>query len=214
MAFSPKRVLVNYGAAILLAVFLFFSNFLNTNLFDFGQLNFAVWFVLSIFSFSSGWFINRILGWQRGGKIVFAIIIAITIVSLFIIIFFNEYFSASQLITENIILYSLRNIMLGAMGFFGMALQEVLGSERESVILKEKIKVYEQTMLDAKREAELTLREAKVAAQKLVNDAELHAKNTILKKERIEKELKEFIHTERELLKNTKNYSPLTHTVI
>jgi len=201
MAFSPKRVLVNYGAAILLAVFLFFSNFLNTNLFDFGQLNFAVWFVLSIFSFSSGWFINRILGWQRGGKIVFAIIIAITIVSLFIIIFFNEYFSASQLITENIILYSLRNIMLGAMGFFGMALQEVLGSERESVILKEKIKVYEQTMLDAKREAELTLREAKVAAQKLVNDAELHAKNTVLKKERIEKELKEFIHTERELIK-------------
>jgi len=201
MAFSPNRVLVNYGAAILLAVFLFFSNFLNTNLFDFGQLNFAVWFVLSIFCFSSGWFINRVLGWQRGGKVVFAIIIAITIVSLFIIIFFNEYFSASQLITENIILYSLRNIMLGAMGFFGMALQEVLGSERESVILKEKIKVYEQTMLDAKREAELTLREAKVVAQKLVNDAELHAKNTILKKERIEKELKEFIHTERELIK-------------
>ena len=201
MAFSPKKVLVNYGAAVLLAVFLFFSNFLNTNLFDFGQLNFAVWFVLSIFCFSSGWFINRVLGWQRGGKIVFAIIIAITIVSLFIIIFFNEYFSASQLITENIILYSLRNIMLGAMGFFGMALQEVLGSERESVILKEKIKVYEQTMLDAKREAELTLREAKVASQKLINDAELSAKNTILKKERIEKELKEFIHTERELIK-------------
>jgi len=201
MKFSPKRIVVNYGAAVLLAAFLFISNFLNTNLFDFGQLNFAVWFVLSIFSFSCGWFINRVLGWQHGGKIVFAIIIAITIVSLFVIIFFNEYFAAAELLTENIILYSLRNIMLGAMGFFGMALQEVLGSERESVILKEKIKVYEQTMLDAKREAELTLREAKVAAQKLVNDAELHAKNTILKKERIEKELNEFIHTERELIK-------------
>jgi len=201
MAFSPKKIIVNYGAAVLLAVFLFISNFLNTNLFDFGQLNFAVWFVLSIFSFSCGWFINRVLGWQHGGKIVFAIIIAVTIVSLFIIIFFNEYFAAAELLTENIILYSLRNIMLGAMGFFGMALQEVLGSERESVILKEKIKVYEQTMLDAKKEAELTLREAKVTAQKLVNDAELHAKNTILKKERIEKELKEFIHTERELIK-------------
>jgi hypothetical protein len=201
MKFSPKRILVNYGAAVLLAAFLFISNFLNTDLFDFGQLNFAVWFVLSIFSFSCGWFINRVLGWQHGGKIVFAIIIAVTIVSLFVIIFYNEYFAAAELLTENIILYSLRNIMLGAMGFFGMALQEVLGSERESIILKEKIKVYEQTMLDAKREAELTLREAKVAAQKLVNDADLHAKNTILKKERIEKELKEFIHTERELIK-------------
>ena len=201
MKFSPKRMLVNYGAAILLAVFLFASNFLNTNLFDFGQLNFAVWFVLSIFSFSCGWFINRVLSWQRGGKIVFAIIIGVTIVSLFIIIFFDEYFSASQLLTENIILYSLRNITLGAMGFFGMALQEVLGSERESIILKEKIKVYEQTMLDAKREAELTLREAKVQSHKLINDAELHAKNTILKKERIESELREFILTERELIK-------------
>lgn len=201
MKFSPKKMLVNYGAAVLLAAFLFISNFLNTNLFDFGQLNFAVWFVLSIFSFSCGWFINRVLGWQHGGKIVFAIIIAVTIVSLFVIIFFNEYFSAAELLTENIILYSLRNITLGAMGFFGMAVQEVLGSERESVILKEKIKVYEQTMLDAKREAEITLKEAKVKAQKLVNDAELHAKNTILKKERIESELKEFIHTERELIK-------------
>ena len=201
MKFSPKKMLVNYGAAVLLATFLFISNFLNTNLFDFGQLNFAVWFVLSIFSFSCGWFINRVLGWQHGGKIVFAIIIAVTIVSLFVIIFFNEYFAAAELLTENIILYSLRNITLGAMGFFGMALQEVLGSERESVILKEKIKVYEQTMLDAKREAEITLKEAKVKAQKLINDAELHAKNTILKKERIESELQEFIHTERELLK-------------
>lgn len=201
MKFSPKRFMVNYGAAVLLAVFMFASNFLNTNLFDFGQLNFAVWFVLSIFSFSCGWFINRVLGWQHGGKIVFAIIIGVTIVSLFIIIFFNEYFAATQLLTENIILYSLRDITLGAMGFFGMALQEVLGSERESVILKEKIKVYEQTMIDAKREAELTLKEAKVTAQKLINDAELHAKNTILKKERIESELREFIQTERELIK-------------
>ncbi|HEX7357310.1 MAG TPA: hypothetical protein VF270_06360 [Ignavibacteriaceae bacterium] len=201
MKFSPKKILVNYGAAVLIAAFLFFSNFLNTNLFDFGQLNFAVWFVLSILSFSCGWFINRVLGWHHGGKILFAIIIAVTIFSLFIVIFFNEYFSASQLLTENIILYSLRNITLGAMGFFGMAVQEVLGSERESIILKEKIKVYEQTMLDAKKEAELTLKEAKVQAQKIINDAELLAKNTILKKERIENELKEFIHTERELIK-------------
>lgn len=201
MAFSPKRLLIDYGAAALLAVFLFVSNFLNTDLFDFGQLNFAVWFVLSILSFSCGWFINRVLGWHRGGKIVFAILIAVTIISLFIVIFFNEYFSASELLTENIILYSLRNITLAAMGFFGMALQEVLGSERESTILREKIKVYEQTMLDAKKESELTLKEAKVQAQKILNDAEFSAKNIFLKKERIEKELKEFIQIEKELIK-------------
>ena len=84
--------------------------------------------MLSIFCFSCGWFINRVFGWQRGGKIVFAIIIAVTIVKFVYYNFFNEYFSATEVVTENIILYSLRNIMLGAMGFFGMAIQEVLGS--------------------------------------------------------------------------------------
>lgn len=201
MQLSVRKILVDYGAAILLAVFIFASNFLNTNLFGFGQLNFAVWFVLSILGFSCGWFINRFLGWHRGGKIVFATIIAVTIFSLFLVIFFSEYFSATELVTENLILYSLRNITLGAMGFFGMAIQEVLGSERESVILKEKIKVYEQTMIDAKKEGEITLKEAKVNAQKIINDAELQAKNIFLKKDRIEKELKEFIQVERELLK-------------
>jgi len=201
MKFSIKKSLVDYGAAALLALFLFVSNFLNTDLFSFGEQNFAVWFVLSILSFSCGWFINRILGWQRGGKIVFAIIIAVTIVSLFIVIFFNEYFSAAELLTENIILYSLRNIMLGAMGFFGMAIQEVIASERESLILREKIKVYEQTSFDSKRESELNLREAKIQAEKIINDAELQAKNIILKKQRIERELKEFINTEIELIK-------------
>lgn len=201
MESSPKKIFIDYSSAVLLAVFIFASNFLNTNLFGFGQLNFAVWFVLSILGFACGWFINRTLGWHKGGKIVFAIIIAVTIISLFIVIFFSEYFSATELITENLILYSLRNITLGAMGFFGMAVQEVLGSERESVLLKEKIKVYEQTMLDAKKEAELTLKEAKINAQKIINDAELQAKNIFLKKDRIEKELKEFIQIERELIK-------------
>lgn len=201
MAFSPKRILVNYSTALLLGFLLFVSNFLNTNLFDFGQLNFAAWFVLSILSFSCGWFNNRVLGWHHGGKVLFAIIIALTVISIFIVIFFNEYFSAAELLTENLILYSLRNITLGAMGFFGMAVQEVLGSERESVVLKEKIKVYEQTMIDAKKETELTLKEAKVQAQKIVNDAELNAKNIFLKKERIENELKEFIQIEKELIK-------------
>lgn len=201
MTFSPKKILVNYGAAVLLAGFLFVSNFLNTNLFDFGQLNFAVWFVLSVLSFSCGWFINRVLGWHHGGKVLFAIIIALTIVSLFIVIFFNEYFSAMELLSENLILYSLRNITLGAMGFFGMAVQEVLGSERESIVLKEKIKVYEEMMIDARKEADLTLKEAKLQAQKIIQDAELNAKNIFLKKERIEKELKEFIQIEKELIK-------------
>ena len=87
------------------------------------------------------------------------------------------------------------------MALFGMAIDEVLHREREATILQEKLHTYEGQLQDAKKEAELELREAKVKAEKIVNDAEALAKNTILKKERIEREIKDFIQTERELIK-------------
>ena len=45
------------------------------------------------------------------------------------------------------------------------------------------------------------MREAKIKAQKILNDAEAEAKDITLKKDRIEKELKEFIRTEKEFIK-------------
>lgn len=205
MFISLKSLLKNYFAAFMIAVFIYTSNFLNTDLFNFGEFNFVVWFVLSIFCFASGWFINRQIGWHKGGKVLFAIIVAITILSLITVTFFSEYFGTNQIITENLILFSLRNITLGAMGFFGMAVQEVLSGEREAVILREKLKIYEDNIIDAKKEAELTLKEAEIKSKEILSDAEAQAKNIILKKERIERELKEFIQAEKELIKKYKD---------
>jgi phosphoglycerol transferase MdoB-like AlkP superfamily enzyme len=196
-----KKFFASYSVPFLLGLLIFASNFLNTSLFNFGDRNFAVWFVLSILSFACGWYINRSLGWQYGGKVVFAVIVAVTIISIAIIIFFNEYFGTFELLTENLILFSLRNITLGAMGIFGMAIQEILSGEKEALILREKVKVLEATAADSKKEAELLLREAQLKAEIIINDSEASAKNITLKKERIEQELKEFIQTERELLK-------------
>lgn len=205
MFISLKTILKNYFAALMIAVFIYTSNFLNTDLFNFGEFNFVVWFILSIFCFASGWFINRQIGWHKGGKVLFAIIVAITILSLITVTFFSEYFGTNQIITENLILFSLRNITLGAMGFFGMAVQEVLSGEREAVILREKLKIYEDNIIDSKKEAELTLKEAEIKAKEILSDAEAQAKNIILKKERIERELKEFIQAEKELIKKYKD---------
>ncbi|MDZ7625154.1 MAG: hypothetical protein U5J96_12020 [Ignavibacteriaceae bacterium] len=196
-----KKIFASYSVPFLLGLLIFTSNFLNTSLFNFGDRNFAVWFVLSILAFACGWYINRSLKWQLGGKVVFAVIVAVTIISIAIIIFFNEYFGTFELLAENLILFSLRNITLGAMGIFGMAIQEILSGEKEALILREKVKVLEATAADSKKEAELLLREASIKAEKIINDSEATAKNIILKKERIEQELKEFIQTERELLK-------------
>ncbi len=199
------RKLHHYLVPVLLGVLMFASNFLNTNLFRFGENSFAVWFVLSLLCFACGWFINKTLGWHFGGKAVFATIIAATIISVLMISYFRDYFAATELLTENLILYSLRNITLGAMGFFGMAVVEIFTFQKELLVMKEKLKVYENFSPDMKRESELEIKEAKLNAQKIINDAELNAKNTFLKKERIEKELKEFIQAEKELIKKYEN---------
>ncbi len=196
-----KNALVNYSVPSLLGLLIFSSNFLNTDMFNFGEQNFAVWFVLSVFCFACGWYINRTLGWHHGGKVIFAVIVSVTTVSMVLIIFFSDYFSANELLTENLILFSLRNITLGSMGIFGMAIQEILTGEKQALILSEKVKLLESSKGDAKKEAELVLKEAHINADKIIFDAESNAKNITLKKERIETELKEFIQAERELIK-------------
>ncbi len=193
--------ILKYATAILLGVLIFASDFLDTDIFNFDEKNFAVWFVLSILCFASGWYINKTLGWHTGGKIVFSVIIAVTIVSIFMITFFSGYFNANEILTENLILYSLRNVTLGAMGFFGMAIQEVINNRRDTQILIEKVELLERESDISKKEAKLIIKEARLNAEKIINDAEAKSKNLFLKKERIEKELKEFIQTERELIK-------------
>ena len=198
---NEKRSLFNYLTPVLLGVLMFSSNFLNTSLFNFGNNNFAVWFVLSVLCFACGWFINKTLGWHYGGKVIFSIIIGATIIGVLVISFFREYFGANELLTENLILYSLRNIVLGSTAFFGMSVVEVFSMQKEFVVIQEKLKIYQEAIKDSKKEAELEIREAKINAQKIINDADIHAKNIAQKKERIEKDLKEFIQTERELIK-------------
>jgi len=196
-----KRSYINFAAILLLGVLIYASNFLNTDLFTFGEKNFAVWFVLSILCFANGWYINRMFGWNRGGKIVFAVIISVTIVSIFMVTFFADYFGANEILTENLILYSLRNITLGTMGIFGMAVHEVINNRRDNEMLSNKVELLEKESNVSKKEAKLIIKEANIEAKKIINDAEAKAKSTMLAKETIEKELKEFLQSERELIK-------------
>lgn len=198
--FRLRRIL-SFAIPFLLGILIWSSNFLNTNLFTFDEHNFAVWFVLSVLCFACGWFITKSIGWHLGGKIVFAVIISVTVISIIMITFLREYFAANELVTENIILYSLRNITLGAMGFFGMAVAEILIMQKDIIIIKERLMIFEDLIKDARKEAELKIKEAEISAQKIINDAESNAKDTFLRKERIEKELREFIQAEKELIR-------------
>jgi len=108
---------IYYSTPGLLTVIIFASNFLSTDLFKAGYQNFSVWFVLSVFAFACGWLINKTLGYNHGGKIVFSVIVASAFVSILMISLFSEYFGLSALLVENMILYILRNITLGSMAF-------------------------------------------------------------------------------------------------
>lgn len=200
-----KGRLFNYFVVLILGLLMFVSNFLNTDIFTFGDNSFAVWFVISVLCFACGWYIDKTLGWQFGGKVVFAMIIAATFISIAVITFFQEYFGSSDLLAENLILYSLRNIMLGSMAIFGMAIVEILSLQREMLLLTEKNKVFEDMTIDAKKEAEIEIREAKVRAEKILNDADLDSRNILMMKEKIERELKEFIQAEKDLIKKYEN---------
>lgn len=158
-----------YIAPLLIGLLIFLSNFLNTQLFGSEIVNFVVWFVLSLFVFSTGWFTNNILGWIHGGKVVFTVIVAVTFLSAALVSFFNDYFITGNLLFENVILYSLRNIMLGAMAFFGMSISEIFTRQREIENLK-KID-YEAETKNAEKKAELIIKEANLNAEQIIFDA-------------------------------------------
>lgn len=196
-----KKHLLDYFGALLIALLMYASNFIGVDYFNFGANNFAVWFVLSVMCFASGWFLSRQAGWQYGGKILFAVIVATLFLSLFTITFFNEYFGSDNISAENIILYSLKNITLGAMGFFGMAIQFILQGAREVIILKEKIKILENSKADYELQGALIIKEAELKAREIVNNAESEAEKISMIKTKTEEELKQLIKSEFELLK-------------
>ncbi len=166
-----------YTSPFLIGLLIFLSNFLNTQLFGSEIVNFVVWFILSLFVFSTGWFTNNTLGWIHGGKIVFAVIVAVTVLSAALVSFFNDYFITGNLLFENVILYSLRNIMLGAMAFFGMSISEIFTRQKEIDNLK-KID-YENEKKDANREAELLIKEAKLKAEQIIFEANKKASDIL-----------------------------------
>ncbi|HOJ18510.1 MAG: hypothetical protein GX452_01380 [Ignavibacteriales bacterium] len=200
-----KNKLSSWYAPAILAVLIFTSNFLNTKIFDFDDNNFAVWFVLSFFCFACGWMINKTLNWKWGGKVLFAITITTSVFSLIFIVFFSEYFSANNLVTENLILYTLRNVTLGAMGFFGMAVEQVFRLQEEVESSNSRLEGIKERGTEEKLETSLLIKEAAIKAKKIITEAELEAQKIIQNRERVEKELKELIRTEKELIKKYEN---------
>ena len=198
---KEKKPKYYYFTAALLGVLLFGSNFLSTDLFQGNLQTFAVWVVISIFCFACGWLIDKTLGWALGGKVIFALIVAAVFFTVLFVSFFSDYFGINDLLTESLILYSLRNTVLGTMAFFGMAQAEVMDTRQFILDEKEKRQTMEVMISNAKKEADLLVKEAQIEADRLVFEANKNLKEASEKQKRIEEELKKLILTERELIR-------------
>jgi hypothetical protein len=196
-----QKKTVYYATAGLLAVIIFASNFLSTDLFKAGYQNFSVWFVLSIFAFACGWLINKTLGYNHGGKVIFAVIVSSAFISVFLVSFFSTYFGLSDLLVENMILYILRTISLGAMALFGMAVCELMIMQKEGNATQVKLDELKSMMTNAQREIKLMIEEAKIKSERMVYEAQQSSDEIISRKNQIEQRLKEFIAAEREIIK-------------
>lgn len=194
-----RPALKYYLGPLLIATLIFTSNFLNTELFGEEIVNFTVWFILSLFIFATGWIVNNTLGWVHGSKILFSVIVAMAFISMVLVSTFSDYFLTENLLFENIFLYTLRNIFLGSMAFFGMSLSELVSSQKEIENLKDQDS--SAVIEDAKRRSELILNEATLEANKILFEANKKASSILEQKSILERKLKEFIDVEKELIK-------------
>jgi len=193
-----------YLTPALMAFLLFISNFIKADIFQHACLSYSVWFIIMLLVFSCGYLMNKTLGYSFGGKIVFAVIVANVVLSIFTVSFFNQYFGFDEMTIENLFLYSLRIISLGSMGFFGLAVNEVFFLQ-EKLSLCEQKKMQLPNIESSNKEVELTIQEAKLKAEKILLEADKKQKEMQLKAEQFEAKIKELIRAERELIKKYEN---------
>lgn len=197
-----KNILFVYP--ISLTFLLLLSNLLSANLFVNSDFTFLVWFVLMLVAFIIGWFINSNFKWLLGIKVVFISIISAIILSFVIIFLFRISFSLSNSLIGNIVLFSIRILVLGSISIFGISISENLKNRQQNDNLD---KTDEKIPTNNVENADLLIREAKLKAEQILFNAEKEINQIKERKMQIEIQLRELIHTEREVIRNYENIS-------
>jgi len=197
-----KNILFVYP--ISLTFLLLLSNLLSANIFVNSDFTFLVWFVLMLVAFFIGWFINSSFKWLLGIKVVFISIISAILLSFIIIFLFRSSFSINNSLIGNIVLFSIRIFVLGSISIFGISFSENLKNRQQNDNLD---KPEENIPTNNVENADLLIREAKLKAEQILFNAEKEINQIKERKMQIEIQLRELIHTEREVIRNYENIS-------
>lgn len=192
---------VSYLFIVLQGIIIISASFVDTGLFNSEFQTFSAWFALSLFSFCCGWLIDKMFGWKTGGKLMFSVTVAGALLNIFIISFFEEYFSHRSILVEDLILFTLRSFVLGAFGFFGMTLADyfILQKKADTAIASKE--EYEKKVSISEREADIIIKEAKLKAEQIIFEADKKSSEILRRKTEVEKQLRSIINLEKELIK-------------
>ncbi len=191
-----KKILFVFPIA--LGFLLIISNLLNANLFVNSDYTFTVWFVFLLVVFLVGWFMGRGFGWYKGVKSISIVIASSIFVTLILVAIFRNDFDIHNTVLGNMVLYSLRISVLGASAIFGLAVS--MNAKNKNIVESKSVEV--NSNIDISDKEKHLIKEAKLKAEKILFEAEKEAQQIRDSKAQIERELRELIHTEREVIRS------------
>lgn len=195
---------------LVLLIILVMSVSLSNNLFIDQKFTFAIWFILLLATFTLGWLMHSGFKWKNGIKIILITTVIAVIIGLTIVMLFSGSFEKSSSFLGNIVSYALRIVTLGLSGIFGLSIAENVKNEK---IASQSIGEQSQPENDIVDKTEYYIKEAKLKAEKIVFDAEKNIQQIQERKKQIEIQLRELIHTEREVIRSYENEDSNNSTV-
>jgi hypothetical protein len=172
---------------------------LSGSLFANSEFTFAIWFILLMAAFVFGWLIHKGFQYNDGIKVIMVTTIISIVLSLSVVVIFRDNFDFNNSLVVNIVLYSLRVLVLGLSGIFGLTVVENMKNQKS--IVKSNIE-QELPEFDPSQKAEYYIKEAKLKAEKIIFSAEKNVQQIEDRKKQIEIQLRELIHTEREVIRS------------
>ncbi|MCR4416329.1 MAG: hypothetical protein NUV92_01095 [Ignavibacteria bacterium] len=183
-------------AVFFYAAIIFFANFGETKVITFYPYGFGYWFVVIFFAGCLGFIISYLFGLKKSLWIVFLTFLAISLISSLIVLIKPGYFQFENASLANVVLQILKVGLASMFGVLGILIWQNIFLSKELVRADEKIKFYEQNVLDAKREAEILKKEAEVKANELIFDAKKKVQELEKLKRDLEIKIREFLQTE------------------
>ncbi len=191
-----KKPFYYWFAVFFYAAVIFFSNFGETQIVNFYPYGFGFWFVVMFFAICLGLIISYLFGLRESLWIVLITFLGISVVSALIVVIKPNYLKVENAALANLVLQILKIGLSSVFGLLGVLIWQNIFLSKELLRAEEKIKFFERNVLDAKREAEILIKEAEVKANEIIFDAKKKVQELEKLKRDLEIKIREFLQIE------------------